>query len=135
MVTDDETQDVTGLLALADDLVRTAGWLRREIERQDSTMARSYAASALRRARAVDAAVAAWHGRAYPPAARPDDLVSLAGEEVSTAVARLSDGDLRSLHEQLSWDLHTEKRVGPAEWIRQSLEDVKAQMDRRGWPW
>ncbi|MGG5257525.1 hypothetical protein [Phycicoccus avicenniae] len=127
--------DISELLALADHLVRTAGWLRREVEREDLAMARSYAAAAVRRARTVAAATEAWGSRAEPPGGRPGIPVSLAGEDATTAVHTLSDGDLRSLHDQLSWDLHQEKRVGPAEWLRAALADVKAEMDRRGSRW
>lgn len=123
------------LLPLVDDLVRTVEWLRREVERGDATMASSYAAAAVRRGEAVAMAVEVWNGPTRSSRARPDGVVSLAGDDVRTAVERLSDRDLRDLHGQLSWDLHTEKRVGPADWLRESLAHVTSEMDRRGWQW
>ncbi|QKE84405.1 hypothetical protein [Arthrobacter sp. NEB 688] len=135
LTSQDEFPSREGLLTLVDDLERTVGWLRREVEQDDPTMARPYAGAAVLRAHELAMAVEAWSGPSDPHRGRPDGAVSLAGENVGTAVGRLSDQDLRDLHGQLSWDLHTEKRVGPAEWLRESLSHVKAEMDRRGWQW
>ncbi|PKW25716.1 hypothetical protein [Phycicoccus duodecadis] len=127
-----EVPDLDGLLALADDLVRAAGWLRREVVGNDPTMARSYAWSAARRAHALAVATDTWGSHLSQPADIPPAPVSLAGQSLDEGVGRLGDSDLLALHDQLAWDLHREPRVAAAAWLREGLSRVAAEMHERG---